>query len=247
MAQKRLSGLVLASIIWLVSSIDSRACIPIVYADDGAYVGGDLAQQIASRAHTIQIVRARSRHLMTRHFTKVERYWFSRRWSEPPAGYPRAPRHRDIYVFTLEVEETLKGGGIPEDYPVLVRGIDEGRDAQIWQSLNYMVRQALTRPGEHGAAWILGAVDPESESSCYYPLSMHVGERYLVLRDEYGHVLSSQRDWGQAEFERYLPIDVAFTQQDGEQVQFAVWAPGVLRLDSSAAELAEGIRAALAE
>lgn len=215
------------------------------YSDDGAYVGGTLAEQIASRAHTIQIVRARARHLMATHYPRVEAYWFGREWPRR-AGFWR-DRRRDIYVFELEVEATLKGGGQPPDRPILVRAIDGRRDPQLWLSFEHMLHAQLDRPGRDGFAWNLAAVDPDSETSCHVALAMRVGERYLVLRDERGDVLSPQFDWNRTEFERYLPIDVAFTQQDGERRQFTVWAPGVLRMDSSATELAARIRTALAE
>jgi hypothetical protein len=42
------------------------ACLPLLYRDPGQYVGGSLAEQIARKAVTIQIVRATGRHLADR-------------------------------------------------------------------------------------------------------------------------------------------------------------------------------------
>lgn len=220
----------------------ARACLPVLYADDGAYVGGSLAQQIAQRAHTIQIARARTRHLMATYYPDVESYWYSGQWRSADVT-ERGPRRRDLYVFDLEIEATLKGGVFRDETPARVRAYDEGHDPQLWPSLNYMLGQSLARPGWQGAAWNLAAVDPESETSCHVALTMRVGERYLILRDDAGRVLSPARldaEWGNT-----LPINVEFTELDGGQARFTVWAPGVMRLDEPAQALVRQVQAAL--
>ncbi len=239
------AGIVLALAAFVVASGEARACTPIRYADDGHYVGGDLVEQVAEKAHTIQIVHARARHLLTRHFTRTESLWWNGRPTER-----RGPSHRDIYVFELEVEETLKGGdfGTPQTQAreILVRARDERTDPHLWISYNYMLAMMMERPGHDGMFLEIAAVDPEQggAGSCYSPLSMRVGHRYLILRDERGVVQSPTLVDG--EWQNRLSVDVVFRRQDdAEEEQFTIAAPGVLRMDESATQFSQRLSAIL--
>ena len=223
----------------------ANACIPIGHANDGAYVGGDLAEQIAAKAHTIQIVRARARHLMERHYTDIEHFWWFGRWPERERviGARRISRERDIYVYEFEVEDTIKGGAFGgselDSAAVRARAFDGGTDRQMWLSYDAMLGLVLDRPARDGAVLNIAAVDPSDASSCFSGLALTIGEHYLVLRDDRGDIqVPHMEDGG---FRNRIGIDVDF----GTGVDSTTTAPGVLQMTPQTEELVRRIRRAL--
>ncbi len=214
--------------------VSADACVPLTYADDVRYVGGDLAEQIAREAHTIQVVEVRSRHLLSRHFSSAEIFWNRGQRPNPSA----AERYRDIYVFELFPVETLKGG-VDTSTPIRARGLDLSDDPMLWQSFGGMVELILDEPAPERRVIRPVAVDPYENTPCDFALALHLGERYLVLRDEAGRVLVPYRQ--AEEWIGALSIDLE-NVRTGER--YTAEAPGVMSV-STAPEFLARVRAAL--
>lgn len=214
----------------------ANACTPLRYVDEVSYADGDLAEQIVSRAHTIQIVEVRARYLLARYDTRAELFWQTGRWR--PDG-PAVSRYREIYVFEMEAVETLKGGAA-ENMPIRARALALGDDPTLWQSLGAMVGMILDAPSRDGMVIRPVAVDPYSATSCSSALALREGDRYLILRDERGNILTPTYEDG--EWRNALPISL---RNEGNGETFDIQAPGMMEVSPATSEFIARIRAAL--
>lgn len=231
----RRAAITLLPLLSAFTSQPASACIPLVYADAVRYHGGDLPEQIARNAPTIQIVEASARHLLTRHYTRAERFW--------ETGYWRGrERHRDVYVFELQVVETLKGGE-NSDVPIRARALDLGDDPHLWDSLGAMVQLVLSEPAPENRVIDPVAVDPYSETSCDSAVALRLGARYIVLRDERGNILIPRRQ--DSEWRNFLPL--AAETVGGPRQQITLRPPGIVEISPATDEFVARIRMALVQ
>jgi hypothetical protein len=214
----------------------ANACTPLRYVDGVSYADGDFAEQIAARAHTIQIVEVRSRHLLARYDTRAELFWQTGRWRTDGTAVSRS---RDIYVFELEAVETLKDGA-GDNVPIRARALALDDDPTLWRSLGAMVRMMLDTPSRDGMVIRPVAVDPYSATSCSSALALREGDRYLILRDERGNILTPTYEDG--EWRNVLPISA---RNEGNGETFDIQAPGVMEVSPATSEFIARIRAAL--
>jgi len=249
----RALGIAISALAVFVTSAD--ACIPLVLRDQGRYVGGDLAEQIARKAATIQIVRATERHLLSRTDRSAEAFYASGEWPDESEYEPMwAPgRYRYVYVYVFEVIETLKGGEFQRD--VVDQGLLRIMSEPLEEEHSSDIRDVFERP------WIFplsrldvpGArLDPDvppgatirnrgalkyaalpmdyrpagQGGDCTGEFRLAIGDTYVVLRNEHGRPYFAGAG---PELGGGLPIEAQFG--DGTATQkMTLHAPALVRL-----------------
>jgi hypothetical protein len=230
------------------------ACLPIAYSDHGRYVGGDLAEQIARKAATIQIVRATERHLLSRTDRSAEAFYTRGEWPDESQYEPMwAPgRYRYVYVYVFEVVETLKGGEFQRDVvdQSLLRIMSEPMEEERSRDIRGVFQRPwifpLSRLDFPGArldrdvppgATIRNRGPPTYAAlpmdyrpagqggGCTGEFRLAIGETYVVLRDEHGRPYFA--DW--SEPGGGLPIEAKFGDRtEGWEMTFN--APALVRI-----------------
>ncbi len=209
--------------LWALTALaatPAQACSTPHYQDDGRYVGGDLATQIADRADTIQIVEITQRRIVRRTFTEGD--WYRQHGdTDVPA---HMPEYIDEFVFELTIVETLKNDTPPRDTiyenNLRISGYSLSeltssmRQATPARHPNSLPDWVLDRPGDQGMAFG-GAMEGAGLGfgSCNAPYLLDVGQRFVALRDSMGRLYRM--------FGGYpLQIDAEFDAHPGERVSF---------------------------
>lgn len=176
----------------------ARACSLVHYADNGRYVGGDLATQIAAKTDLIQLVRVTEKRIVTRTYTLGS--WYLQ------FGTTDIPEHQpeyiDRFVFTLEAVDTLKGA--LDEKPWLLEATPrvEGYDFSVFASSdhsavpegdglhpNRLPEWVLSRPADDGYAFIGASQDAGLGSGeCFSPYFLEVGQVFIALRRSDGRL-----------------------------------------------------------
>ncbi|MBL8536757.1 MAG: hypothetical protein JNM59_05080 [Hyphomonadaceae bacterium] len=226
---------------------EARACTPVRWPDNGRYVGGDLATQIAATAGTIQLVRARERHLLARFDNRVEYLQRFGEWPEERGiGAPRT-RYRQVYLYVFDVVETLKGHDVFDDFhsrgPLRIAAYaseDERQPgAREWASRPWIDESLLSAPGIERIVGLPAPQPAEAPAACEPHVAVELGALYVVLRSETGRVYF-RRDGGD---EGGLPINVAFGRSTAS---FAIDAPAIARVSGAGDPYVTALRSALA-
>jgi len=200
MSSRHLFGLLAsACALSLMAAGPAGACSLVSFADNGRYVGGDLASQISARADTIQIVRVSAKHLVRRTYTAGEWYLDFGDHDVPD----HLPPFIDEFVFELSVIETLKnetpaGGIVYENSPRILgyggpapetSGDRPPAGTGQAQHPNRLPAWLVDRPGDGGHAFI-GAAEGAGlgGGECASPYLLDVGQTLVALRDSSGRL-----------------------------------------------------------
>lgn len=246
-----------------------EACVPATFSDAGRYIGGDLPTQIASKAATIQVVRATGRHLISRTDNMAERFAVTGEWPNESEYAPAwaEGRYRETYVYEFRVVETLKGGAFrPSGWDhadilrIRARPFEEEHSSDIraaYQRPWIFPLSRLDAPGDPFADRPPGAQRPASESTyasfpldlapagggddCVPEFRLAIGDSYLVLRDEDGRPYFARNE----DYRRVggLPIEAQFGDNPGTHITF--YAPALVRIDGPRDPYLARVRAAL--
>jgi hypothetical protein len=224
---------------------EARGCTPVRWPDNGRYVGGDLAAQIAANAGTIQLVRARERHLLARFDSRVEYLQRFGEWPEEQIGTP-STRYRQVYLYLFDVVETLKGQDVFDDFyssgPLRIAAYASEDErvpgAREWASRPWIETSLLSAPGIGRFVGLPAPQPAETPSICEPHVAVELGAYYVVLRSENGRVYF-RRDGGD---EGGLPINVAFGRSTES---FAIDAPAIARVSGADDPYVTALRSAL--
>lgn len=199
------------------------ACSLRQYRDDGHYVGGDLATQIAAKAEMIQIVTVAARHTVTRTFSRGD-FYLQYGDMELPDGYPE---YIDFFAFELHSVETLKREEQPDalffESSLRIGGYDQAdfralsrQQAGESRALNSLPQWLFERPGHDGYAFI-GASEYSGLGGgmCSAPYALEVGQTLVALRKSDGRLYPAEGAFP-------LGIDVEFLDGQNERRRFQV-------------------------
>lgn len=228
-------------------SSNAEACSLATFSDNGRYIGGGLAAQIASKSNTIQIVTVKARHLVHRTFTQGE--WYLLEGStEVPEGHPD---FTDVFAFELEPVETLKMGGDRSNFvyekELRIAGYDPGvlgmrlpSEGQISHP-NELPDWLLERPGDggyafHGASKNSGLGGGE----CNAPYFLEVGQTLVALRDSLGRLYPMEGAFP-------LEIETQFLTENGRQERLSLRMQSLIPISGQNDPFLMSLREALAE
>ncbi len=235
-----------------VTPDEARACSPARWPDNGRYVGGDLATQIAAKADTIQLVRVRERHLLSRIDNRVEYFQRVGRWpDERDIGVPRA-RYRQVYLYLFDVVESLKGRDIfdhryaGDPIRITAYAAEEADEpgARWWASQPWVSESLLSAPGISHMNALPVPQPAEGLDTCQPRVLLELGAYYLVLRDrtgrvyfrhEFGALYNNEDDGG-------LSVTVAV----GQSTPFTIDAPPIAHVSGADDPYVTALRAAVA-
>ncbi|WP_374596546.1 hypothetical protein [Brevundimonas sp.] len=203
-------------------SSNAEACSLASFSDNGRYIGGGLATQIASKSNTIQIVSVKARYLVHRTFTQGE-WYLSEGSTEVPEGHPD---FTDVFAFELEPVETLKMGGDPSNFvyenELRIAGYDPGvfgtsspSERQISHP-NGLPDWLLERPGNGGYAFHgASASSGLGGGECNAPYFLEVGQTLVALRDSLGRLYPMDGAFP-------LEIDTQFLLENGRRERLSL-------------------------